>query len=309
MKGSREAARREIIARLKAASASVAPKYLYDPLGCRLFELITQLPEYYPTRTEKALLARHAEAIGRCVGGAACLVDLGAGNGEKAQGLLACFKPRQYVAIDIAGEFMNGALSDLRRVYPDMDVLGLEADLALGLELPPAVKARPRLFFYPGSSIGNFDPEEARALLASIRRLCDGGGGLLIGIDLVKPPELFEAAYDDGLGVTAAFNLNLLNHLNALIGSDFRLRDWQHRAFYNRDRQRVEMHLEARREVRVSWPGGTRRFRHGERIHTENSYKYDLDDFKALLTRSGFGDVRAWTDERRWFAVFHGRAG
>lgn len=300
--------RREIIAGLSAANASISPKYFYDTLGCRLFELITLLPEYYPTRVEQALMERHSAAIAQAVGKGATLVDLGAGNCEKARSLFAALEPRQYVAVDISTGFLQQALSGMRNRYPQIDMLAVDADFSAGLSLPKSVRGGRRTFFYPGSSIGNFDPADALVFLSRIRSLCTRPGGLLVGIDLVKDEATLHAAYNDALGLTAAFNLNVLNHVNAQIGSDFSLADWNHRAFYNGARSRIEMHLEAVGETKVSWPGGGRRFSAGERIHTENSYKYELDGFKALLLEAGFSEVRAWTDERRWFAVCHASA-
>lgn len=295
--------RQEIIDKLVSTNASIASKYFYDTLGSRLFELITRLPEYYPTRTEQALIHLHADAIARSVGSDAVLVDLGAGNCEKARALFPALKPRQYVAVDISTEFLEDALCGLQEEFPDIHMLAVDADLSVDLVLPAPVHAEPRVFFYPGSSIGNFDVEDAVALLSRIRRLCTDTGGLLIGVDLIKGQAILEAAYDDGLGITAAFNRNVLNHLNRLIGSDFSLHDWKHRALYNHAQSRIEMHLEAANDNVVSWPGGGRRFSAGERIHTENSYKYRLDDFKAMLNRAGFSEIRAWTDEQAWFAV------
>lgn len=295
--------RQEIIDGLSAANASISPKYFYDTLGCRLFELITLLPEYYPTRVERALMERHSAAIVRAVGKGATLIDLGAGNCEKARSLFPALEPRQYVGVDISTRFLRQALSNMQRGYPHIDMLAVGADFSAGLALPESVRGERRVFFYPGSSIGNFDPQDALALLSRIRRLCAHPGGLLVGIDLVKDEATLNAAYNDGLGLTAAFNLNVLNHINERIGSNFSLADWNHRAFYNSARSRIEMHLEAAGDVSVSWPGGGRRFSAGERIHTENSYKYELDGFKALLAQAGFSEVGAWTDEHQWFAV------
>lgn len=292
----------EIIAGLMAESPWVSPKYFYDPLGSHLFEAITELPEYYLTRTEKKLLAGHIDEIARAVGTGLTLIDLGAGNCEKAKGLLGALAPAQYVAVDISVDFLRGCLESLQLVFPRMDILGVGVDFSTALRLPEAVCDGRRLFFYPGSSIGNFTPQEALAFLARIRRQCLGGG-LLIGVDLVKSETVLNAAYDDALGVTAAFNLNLFRHLNALIGSDFALGDWKHRAFYNGARSRIEMHLEAKRDTAVRWTGGGRTYYRGQRIHTENSYKYALPDFKAMLAQAGFSRVHAWTDENDWFAL------
>jgi dimethylhistidine N-methyltransferase len=303
MHQSNGAARHEIIDKLSKANASISPKYFYDLPGSHLFERITLLPEYYLTRTEQAVMEHHMDAITLAIGNDAVLVDLGAGNCEKARGLFPSLKPRQYVAVDFSTEFLSGILPGLQVAFPGIDMLAVGADLNFGLALPDSVHAEHRVFFYPGSSIGNFDAEDAATLLSNIRRLCAHSGGLLIGIDLIKDHTILETAYNDGLGVTAAFNLNVLTHLNRLIGSDFRLQDWKHRAIYNQAHARIEMYLEAVGDCVISWPGGGRSFSKGERIHTENSYKYQLDDFKTLLTRAGFSEISVWTDDRQWFAV------
>ena len=296
-------ARAEIGAGLLAESATIAPKYLYDPLGSRLFEAITELPEYYPTRTERAILATSISDIAAAVGRGATLIDLGAGNCAKAASLFGALRPAQYVAIDIADEILGQSLNGLRQSYPGIEMLGLAQDFSAELTLPPRVRAQRRLFFYPGSSIGNFVPGDALRLLTMIRSRCGSDGRLLIGVDLVKDPAVLEAAYDDALGVTRAFNLNLLNHINVLIGSDFKLGDFAHRALFNRSLKRIEMHLEAQRDLVVTWPEGMRAFTRGERIHTENSYKFELPELTALLQRAGFERVATWTDDRRWFGV------
>ncbi len=295
----------EIIAGLMAASPHISSKYFYDAEGSRLFEEITRLDEYYPTRTERKIMARCTAEVAESAGTGVTLIDLGAGNCEKARALFAALKPAQYVAVDISGDFLEHALFGLRMAYPGIDVLGITADISSDISLPASVRGKRRLFFYPGSSIGNFVPDDAAALLARIANECDRDGGLLIGIDLVKPAAILNRAYDDREGVTAAFNLNALNHVNRLIGADFAPDDWRHVAFFNRERSRIEMHLEARRTVMVSWPAGGRHFRKDERIHTENSYKYRLPDFERVLLRAGFGRVRSWTDDNGWFAVCH----
>ncbi|MBI4983809.1 MAG: L-histidine N(alpha)-methyltransferase [Rhodocyclales bacterium] len=301
-------AQREVAAGLCAAGPAIASKYLYDPLGCRLFEAITHLPEYYPTRTELAIMARQGAAIGRSAGTGAALIELGAGNCQKARALFPTLQPARYVAIDISAHFLRQSLRVLQSEFPAIPMIPLAADLTAPFELPAALNGTRRLFFYPGSSIGNFDPEDALALLARVRRLCEFTGSLLVGIDLVKDAAVLHRAYNDGLGLTAAFNRNVLSHCNALVGSDFRLSDWRHRAFYNAARSRIEMHLDAVRAATVSWPGGCRRFRSGDSIHTENSYKYEIADFSDLLRAAGFAEIDVWTDERRWFAVCHASA-
>ncbi len=301
------AARDELIRGLTAAAASTSPKFLYDALGSRLFEAITELPEYYPTRTEAAIFAEHAHSMAQAIGSGGTLIDLGAGNCAKALSLMPALQPARYVAVDISVDFLREALRNVQRSHPALDVMGVGLDFSQALRLPAnSVEGRP-VFFYPGSSIGNFTPVEAQAFLAGVREKA-GGGGLLIGVDLVKSSAILEPAYDDALGVTAAFNLNLLLHLNRLIGSDFSPRDWRHIGLFNTERSRIEMHLEARRDVRVSWPGQMRQFHAGERMHTENSYKYTVDGFAALLQAAGFQTSQRWLDPQGWFAVFWARS-
>jgi L-histidine N-alpha-methyltransferase len=310
------AVREELLRGLLAPHAVTSPKYLYDALGSRLFEAITELPEYYPTRTEAAIFADCGDAMAACVPKGASLIDLGAGNCAKAASLFGRFVPSRYVAVDISVDFLRHALESLQRQYPALDMVGVGLDFSAGLALPPEVvegDEAPRLLFYPGSSIGNFTPDEALAFLRSVRMACGpvAGSGLLIGVDLVKDPVELQAAYDDALGVTAAFNRNLLPHINRLAGTDFRLADWRHAALFDTALSRIEMHLEAVQAVTVCWPGGERRFAEGERrfaagerIHTENSYKWTLDGFAQLLHSAGFASSRHWTDPAARFAVF-----
>jgi len=290
-------------AALLASPASVAPKFFYDRLGSHLFEAITELPEYYPTRTEAAIFAAHGADIARCVGTGRTLIDLGAGNCAKAVSLFPLLEPSAYVAVDVSVDFLREALRQVQREHPRLEVTGLGLDFSHALELPDGLPAQPPVFFYPGSSIGNFTPAEAESFLRRVREHARGGG-LLIGVDLVKPAHVLEPAYDDALGVTAAFNLNLLRHLNRIAGTDFDCTQWRHVAFFDAAHSRIEMHLEARVPVAVHWPDGERRFAAGERIHTENSCKYRVGDFAALLRDAGFTPQRHWVDAQGWFAVF-----
>ena len=300
----------EAVAGLRAPAARASPKFFYDELGSRLFDAITALDEYYPTRTEAAILATHGRDIVvaalQAMGPRGSLVDLGAGNCAKAARLFAALAPARYVALDISVDFLRDALSALQRQHPGIDMVGVGLDFSKRLALPAGVLEGPALVFYPGSSIGNFSPDEALRLLRECHVVA-AGGGLLIGVDRVKPDALLDAAYDDPLGVTAAFNLNLLRHLNRLIGSDFEPRQWRHVGAFNRAASRIEMHLEARAPLLVRWPGGERRFAAGERIHTENSYKWEPADFEALLREAGFRQVRGWTDGQGWFSVMLAR--
>jgi dimethylhistidine N-methyltransferase len=301
----------EAAAGLAETPANVPPKFFYDTLGSKLFEAITELPEYYPTRTEAAIFSAHrraiAQAIEAVVGRDVQLVDLGAGNCQKAEHLFAEFAVRRYVAVDIAAAYLRGTLERLQQRHPQLDIVGVGLDFSSRLVLPAGVAGTASLLFFPGSSVGNFAPEQALHLLRQAHAAASGGA-LLIGVDLVKTGELIEAAYDDPLGVTAAFNLNLLRHLNRLLGADFDVREWRHVAFFDVAASRIEMHLEARRALTVHWPGGERRFEAGERIHTEDSYKWSRDAFGALLLAAGFRDLRTWTDPREWFAVVLARA-
>ena len=297
----------EIGAGLMAPQAATSPKYLYDALGSKLFEAICELPEYYPTRTEAGIFARHGADIARAVGPGATLIDLGAGNCAKAASLFPLLHPAQYVALDISYDFLRESLSRLQQRFPHLEMTGLGMDFSSRFDLPGTVRADQRLFFYPGSSIGNFAPSQAIAFLRRLRANAADDGGLLIGVDLLKDEAILDAAYDDALGVTAAFNLNMLRHLNLLIGADFDVRQWRHSGRFNAAERRVEMHLEARTELTVQWRGGRRRFARGERIHTEDSYKYTREGFAGLLEQAGFSVQHTWTDPQQWFAVIHAR--
>lgn len=304
--------RMELATGLLQSQACIAPKFFYDPLGSRLFDAITELPEYYPTRTEAMIFTEHLPAIRQALGDDFTLIDLGCGNCGKAGKLFrAGATPCRYVAVDISVDFLHKSLQQLKREFPAIEMFGIGADFTHDFRLPEEVPADRRIFFYPGSSIGNFSPAEAGRFLRGLVGQMDASGGLLIGVDLIKNKTLLDAAYDDALGVTAAFNRNLLMHVNDRLEADFNIRDWRHAAFYNTGENRVEMYLEAVRALTVAWPDATgqrrRLFVAGERIHTENSYKYSPAGFTALLTSAGFGEIRPWIDPRGWFALFFAR--
>ena len=317
-----DAVRQELLAGLEAKHAFASPKFLYDALGSRLFDAITELPEYYPTRTEAAIFAAHSADMATRIPAGATLVDLGAGNCAKAARLFPALRPSRYVAVDISADHLRGALAHLQPQHPALEMMGVGMDFSAALALPPEVlapradgAASPVLLFYPGSSIGNFNPADALRFLRQAHAVCAGGtadgkaeGGLLIGVDRVKPASVLQPAYDDELGITAAFNRNLLLHFNRLAGTDFSVADWEHLALWNPAESRIEMHLQARRAVTVRWPGGDRVFSAGERIHTENSYKWQEEDFAALLREAGFSATQIWSDERGWFSVFWAQA-
>lgn len=303
-----QAAIAEISTGLLAEKAYTSPKYLYDSLGSKLFEAICELPEYYPTRTEASIFERHGAEIAKAVGLGSTLIDLGAGNCAKAASLFPLLHPAQYVPVDISRDFLIEAVSRLQQRFPHIEMTALGLDFSRSFHLPVSVRPEKRVFFYPGSSIGNFAPHEAIAFLRRMRANEQGDGGLLIGVDLIKDGAVLDAAYDDAIGVTASFNLNMLRHLNHLIGADFDVTQWQHRAFFNAEESRVEMHLEAREALTVSWQEYERHFARGERIHTEDSYKYTRRSFIDLLQEAGFAATRTWTDDAEWFAVLHARA-
>ncbi|WP_241081774.1 L-histidine N(alpha)-methyltransferase [Achromobacter xylosoxidans] len=301
------AEQRELHAGLRDRPAHIDPKFLYDALGSSLFTAITQLPEYYPTRCEAEIFERHGADIARHIGPVQAMIDLGAGDCAKAERLFASLRPRHYVPIDISADYLQSAVRRLRLSYPELRITPIGLDFSQALALPADIATEQRLFFYPGSSIGNLDPEAALAMLRRIHGQC-AGGGLLVGVDRVKPRQVLEPAYDDALHLTAAFNLNLLRHVNSVLGADFNVDDWRHVALFNSDRSRIEMHLEARRATSVSWPGGERHFVAGERIHTENSYKFSPPAFTRLLQDAGYHGIEHWSDARGWFSVFSARA-
>lgn len=300
------AERRALIEGLRAAPAHIAPKYFYDALGAALYSAICELPEYYLTRTERTIFAENQSEIVAAIGPGTQLVDLGTGDGEKAAMWFATIAPSRYVAVDIATQSLRAALRRLAAQFPALDMLGVATDFTHGLDLQREIGPGRAMFFYPGSSIGNFAPREALAFLSDIRRHCAAtGGGLLIGVDTPKEMVRLNAAYDDSFGVTAAFNRNILLHVNRVLGCEFDHRAFAHVAFYNPVHSRIEMHLEANRNCVVMIDGIARYFAAGERIHTENSYKYEPEKFAAMLKEAGFGSARLWRDAAGDFAVFY----
>jgi L-histidine Nalpha-methyltransferase len=299
--------RASVTAGLLRPQAMVAPKYFYDRVGSALFTAITTLPEYYPTRCEAEVFAAQMDTVAAALHAhmpaGFALLDLGAGDGAKASSWFAALRPSHYVAVDISAAYLQRALLGLQLQFPDLPMTGVALDFSQNLALPDGLVHPPALLFYPGSSISNFEPADALRLLRQMHALSKGGA-LLIGADLMKPLPVLQAAYDDELGVTAAFNLNLLRHLNGLIGSDFVLSQWQHEARVNEAAQRVEMHLRAREALTVRWNGGQRAFVAGQTLHTENSYKWDGSAFEALLRDAGWRHIRRYSDARGWFGVF-----
>ncbi len=299
----------DVMAGLTAEPKRLPPKYFYDQRGSRLFEEITQLPEYYPTRTENAILQANASEIVKLVPANAAMVEFGAGSAAKARILLhaasraSTDKISAYVPVDISGEFLSNEVERLREEMPRLAVLPVAADFTGPFELPTDLGTKPRIGFFPGSTIGNFEPHEAHAFLRHAAALLGRGALLVIGVDLVKDPAILNAAYNDAAGVTAAFNLNLLARINRELDGEFKLDKFCHRAFYNREKQRVEMHLVslARQKVRVM--GKVVDFRRGETIHTENSYKYTVELFRSHARSAGWTPAAFWLDEQKYFSV------
>ncbi|MEN9560163.1 MAG: L-histidine N(alpha)-methyltransferase [Pseudomonadota bacterium] len=292
---------------LEAAQASLSPKYFYDALGCRLFEAICLLPEYYPTRTEAAIFSAYENEIAHCIQSNKNFLDLGAGDCQKAGFWLARTQPQHYLALDIAESAIVPALESFTQQHPRLQCTAVVCDFTRGFDVNELLGALPTTVFYPGSSIGNFSPAEALQFLTRMAAHTHGGG-LLIGVDMRKDSARLQAAYDDAVLVTAAFNLNGLRHLARLLGAQVSIRDFAHRASFNTDKSRIEMHLEALCDTQITFAdGAVRRFARGERIHTENSYKYSVAEFADLLRQAGFQQHQCWQDQQGDFAVFYAR--
>lgn len=296
---------KEALAGLTAPRKALSPKWLYDARGSALYELICELPEYYPARTELAILEEHAREIARAVGPRALVFEFGAGSGTKTERLLAALEqPVAYLPVDISREALRSAVAALRRRFPALEVRPVIGDFTDGAHLPDmGLESARRLSFFPGSTIGNFDPPEAVALLRRMAREAGPGGALLIGVDAPKDAATLERAYDDAQGVTAAFDLNLLARMNRELGADFRLSGFRHRAVWNRRLSRVEMHLESTADQVAHVGGVPILFRAGETVHTESAYKWESRAFDALAALAGWRPEQSWSDERAWFTV------
>jgi dimethylhistidine N-methyltransferase len=295
----------EVIDGLRRRPRRIAPKFFYDEEGSRLFEAICATPEYYPTRTEKQLLAEHADDIARLMGRGCLLVEPGSGSSDKVRLLLDALQPRGYLPLDISKDYLVAAATQLSAEYPWLEVHAACVDFTGPIELPFCPPQARRVAFFPGSSIGNFDPDDAVVFLRNIARMVGRDGGLLIGVDLKKPVEILEAAYNDAQGVTAAFNLNLLARINRELGANFDPRRFTHRAFYNAERGRIEMHLVSTTAQRAQIGREKFVFEKGESIHTENSYKYTVAGFHELAARAGFGPRHVWCDTGDLFSIHY----
>ncbi len=287
----------DVLAGLTAKPKSLPPKYFYDAAGSALFERITQLPEYYPTRCELALLRDNAPAIASLFPQNCALIEFGSGSSKKARILLgAAATIEAYIPVDLSGDFLQQDAALLRRDFPRLAVHPVIADFTKSFAIPPALAALPRVGFFPGSTIGNFERHEAAAFLRHAGETLGPGAVLVIGIDLVKDPAILCPAYNDAEGVTAKFNLNLLARINRELGADFDLGTFEHHACYNREHGRIEMHLASTKRQKVRVNGKAVSFRAGETIHTENSYKYTLQAFEALARGAGWSTRKVWSD-------------
>jgi dimethylhistidine N-methyltransferase len=293
----------DVIGDLSRQPKRLSPKYFYDATGSELFEQITLLPEYYPTRTELAILRDRGQAISAIVPKGAALVEFGAGATTKVRLLLSECAFDAYVPVDISGDFLKAQADVLSEDFPRLDVYPVAADFTAPFALPDPVKAMPKVGFFPGSTLGNFEPHEACAFLRSARGILGQGAQMVIGVDLEKDERVLYEAYNDKAGVTARFNLNVLHRINRELGGNFDLSAFTHRAIYNRERHRIEMHLISRRAQSVRVLGRSFSFRAGETIHTENSYKYSLERFTVLARGSGWTPRDSWTDSAGMFSV------
>lgn len=300
--------RADVLAGLAAAIPAVPARWLYDRRGSELFERITELPEYYPTRVETALLQRYSGGVAEIAGRGDAVVEFGSGSSAKTPILLHAVEPSAYVPVDISGEFLRDAAASLKREFPLLPIYPVEADFMKPFDLPARVAQATKLGFFPGSTIGNMVPRTAVDLLRAMKDTLGVGAFLLIGMDRVKDVETLIRAYDDGAGVTAEFNLNLLRRINAELDGTIPVDAFRHRAVWNDRMSRVEMHLEALSDLSFTVEGQSFAFRKGDTIHTENSHKYGPRDARLLLHAAGWSVAREWTDPDDQFAILLAQA-
>ncbi|AHA29923.1 L-histidine N(alpha)-methyltransferase [Exiguobacterium sp. MH3] len=297
--------RLEVIEGLMREQKVLPAKYFYDHIGSQLFEQITQQPEYYPTRTELAILEQHRAEIARSIGDVHTLIEYGSGSSRKIQILLETFTHLDtYMPIDISKDFLMESARQLSERYPALHIKAVCGDYSQSISLP-VEESQKRVIFFPGSTIGNFEPEEAMRFLRHSSRILETGDGFLIGVDLKKSVDVLERAYNDAAGVTAAFNLNMLTHLNQMLEGTFDVTRFEHHAFYNEEKGRIEMHLRSQLDQLVQVGDVTVPFKQGETIHTENSYKYSKEEFETLARQSGFHSVNCWIDDDERFSVHY----
>jgi dimethylhistidine N-methyltransferase len=294
----------EVLAGLSGPAKRISPKYFYDEAGSRLFEDITELPEYYLTRTELGILEESLGAIADSVGSGVALVEYGSGSSLKIRRVLEKVEPAAYVPVDISGEHLVEMALDLADDFPQMAIYPTCTDFTEAFALPPPVADMPKAGFFPGSSIGNFEPSEARAFLGRAHATLGPGARFIVGVDLKKDADVLEAAYNDARGLTAEFNLNLIRHLGSVLDADLDPERFAHRAEYDPELGAIRMYLDVKESHEVVIGGEQIRFSAGESIHTENSFKYDPDEFAGLAETAGFVERGRWLDDQAWFAVF-----
>jgi L-histidine N-alpha-methyltransferase len=295
--------REDVLAGLAAPIPAIPARWLYDRRGSELFERITELPEYYPTRTERSILERYSGDVAALTGTGAAIVEFGSGSSTKTPILLRAASPAAYVPIDISGDFLRESAAALQTDFPGLPIYPVEADFTRPIILPSEIAELPKIGFFPGSTIGNLVARTAVDLLRAMKDTLGVGAWLLIGMDRVKDEATLLRAYDDGAGVTAAFNLNLLHRINAELRGTIPIDAFRHRAIWNDRMSRIEMHLEAVRDVRFTVGGREFAFAAGDTIHTENSHKYGLRDSRLLLRAAGWGLCQEWTDPDDQFAL------
>ena len=293
----------EVLSGLARSPRKLSPKFFYDHHGSQLFDAITELPEYYPTRAEISILEEHGETIADFLGQDCLLLELGSGSSKKIRVLLDALKPSIYMPVDISREHLLGSAEELVADYPALEIHAVCADYTADFDLPCCPDHLSRVLFYPGSSIGNFEPSRAVGLLRRMAHHLQERGRMLIGVDLKKDVELLHAAYNDSQQLTAAFNLNMLHRINRELDADFDVQAFNHHAFYNEPEGRVEMHLVSNKVQAVTVAGQLFGFAAGETIHTENSYKYSVEEFQVLAEGAGFVPEKVWTDDDKLFSV------
>ena len=292
-----------VINGLKQQPPTIPPKFFYDEKGSQLFDAITELPEYYQTRTEMAILKANAKTIAQEVGTGSLLVEPGGGSCAKVHILLDGLKPIAYVPMDISKAHLQSSATELATQYPSLEIHAACTDFTRHMSVPHTAPNGNRVGFFPGSSIGNFTPEDAITFMHDFAEVLGDNGYLLIGIDLKKDKQILQAAYDDAAGVTAAFNINLLTRINNELGGNFDIKQWQHKALYDEQKGRIEMHLISKTNQQVSIKGETFSFAKGQNIHTENSYKYTVKEFQELAQKANFKVCDVWTDNKNLFSV------
>ncbi len=295
--------RSDVLAGLRGPRRAIPARWLYDERGSELFDEITRLPEYYPTRTETALLEQCRSDIASHIGSGAAVVEFGAGSATKTPLLLDAIAPSTYIPIDISGDYLRASANILQSRFPSLDVIPIEADFTQPMALPAAIDGVHRLGFFPGSTVGNFVPRSSVNLLRHMRDVLEEGAKLLIGFDRIKPVDVLIPAYDDAAGVTAAFNLNLLHRINRELEGDIPADAFVHEVRWNDTEARIEMHLRCIRDARFSVAGELFSMRDGESIHTENSHKYDLRGLRLLLRAACWTPIVDYSDADNWFTL------